>query len=295
MAAVQRGTGAGGAASAASRLRLADAAVDRLLLPQTGNRSPQMFDHNKLEALRQKYRDARETEVAPERFRAPLNHILGAAYRRPMPYAGIPTLLDEPYRPEAAELPDFAGLDVALIGVPMDLGVTNRPGARFGPRALPGGRYRRRADALALQPRPVDRGHRGILSAGVSRRRAAGLGRRRPFGELPDPRRARRRAAAGSGPYRRPLRHDGRHRRHEIPPWRAVPPGGIGRGARSRAHDPDRDPRRGGDFLGVLLRFGNDGVAHRGRRPPRYRRGHRAGQSRGRRRPDLYLLRCRWA
>src|SRR5579862_6220771 len=136
MAAVQRGTGAGGAASAASRLRLADAAVDRLLLPQTGNRSPQMFDHNKLEALRQKYRDARETEVAPERFRAPLNHILGAAYRRPMPYAGIPTLLDEPYRPEAAELPDFAGLDVALIGVPMDLGVTNRPGARFGPRAL---------------------------------------------------------------------------------------------------------------------------------------------------------------
>ncbi len=136
MAAVQRGTGAGGAASAASRLRLADAAVDRLLLPQTGNRSPQMFDHNKLEALRQKYRDARETEVAPERFRAPLNHILGAAYRRPIPYAGIPTLLDEPYRPEAAELPDFAGLDVALIGVPMDLGVTNRPGARFGPRAL---------------------------------------------------------------------------------------------------------------------------------------------------------------
>ena len=28
------------------------------------------------------------------------------------------------------------GLDVALIGVPMDLGVTNRAGARLGPRAV---------------------------------------------------------------------------------------------------------------------------------------------------------------
>ena len=34
--------------------------------------------------------------------------------------------------------PDWAGLDVALVGVPMDLGVTNRPGARFGPRAVRG-------------------------------------------------------------------------------------------------------------------------------------------------------------
>jgi guanidinopropionase len=62
--------------------------------------------------------------------------ILGPAYRRPMPFAGISTLLDEPYRPDAADTPDFAGLDVALVGVPMDLGITNRPGARFGPRAV---------------------------------------------------------------------------------------------------------------------------------------------------------------
>jgi agmatinase len=86
--------------------------------------------------LRAKYADAKETETAPERFREPLSVVLGSAYRRPMPYAGVPTLLDEPYRPDAADLPDFAGLDVALIGVPMDLGVTNRPGARFGPRAV---------------------------------------------------------------------------------------------------------------------------------------------------------------
>src|SRR5690606_24391070 len=31
---------------------------------------------------------------------------------------------------------DLDGLDIALVGVPMDLGVTNRPGARLGPRAL---------------------------------------------------------------------------------------------------------------------------------------------------------------
>lgn len=95
-----------------------------------------MFDQAKLDALRAKYNGARETEVAPARFREPLSLVFGAAYRRPMPYAGIPTLLDEPYRPDAADLADFAGLDVALIGVPMDLGVTNRPGARFGPRAV---------------------------------------------------------------------------------------------------------------------------------------------------------------
>jgi hypothetical protein len=35
-----------------------------------------------------------------------------------------------------SERPDWAGLDVALVGVPMDLGVTNRPGARLGPRAV---------------------------------------------------------------------------------------------------------------------------------------------------------------
>jgi guanidinopropionase len=52
--------------------------------------------------------------------------------QRRAPYAGMPTFLDLP----AVE--DGAGLDVAVIGVPMDLGVTNRPGARFGPRAVRG-------------------------------------------------------------------------------------------------------------------------------------------------------------
>src|SRR6202047_4992267 len=95
-----------------------------------------MFDKTKLEALRAKYEGAKETEVAPAEFREALSLVLGSSYRRAMPFAGISTLLDLPYRPDAPDLPDFGGLDVALVGVPMDLGVTNRAGARFGPRAV---------------------------------------------------------------------------------------------------------------------------------------------------------------
>src|SRR5947208_12829167 len=95
-----------------------------------------MFDKTKLEALRAKYEGAKETEVAPAEFREALSLVFGSSYRRAMPFAGISTLLDLPYRPEAPDLPDFGGLDVALVGVPMDLGVTNRAGARLGPRAV---------------------------------------------------------------------------------------------------------------------------------------------------------------
>jgi agmatinase len=95
-----------------------------------------MFDKTKLEALRAKYLGAKETEVAPAEFREALSLVFGSSYRRAMPFAGFSTLLDLPHRPEAADLPDFGGLDVALVGVPMDLGVTNRAGARLGPRAV---------------------------------------------------------------------------------------------------------------------------------------------------------------
>ena len=52
--------------------------------------------------------------------------------RRKLPYAGFTTLLDAPLRPDGS----LADLDVALLGVPFDLGVTNRSGARLGPRAV---------------------------------------------------------------------------------------------------------------------------------------------------------------
>jgi guanidinopropionase len=95
-----------------------------------------MFDKAKLEALRAKYQGAKETDVAPAEFKKALSLVFGSNYQRAMPFAGISTLLDLPYRPEAPDLPDFGGLDIALLGVPMDLGVTNRTGARLGPRAV---------------------------------------------------------------------------------------------------------------------------------------------------------------
>ena len=95
-----------------------------------------MFDKAKLDALRAKYEGAKETEVAPAEFRKALSLVFGSRYQRAMPFAGISTLLDLPYRPEVPDQPDFGGLDIALVGVPMDLGVTNRAGARFGPRAV---------------------------------------------------------------------------------------------------------------------------------------------------------------
>ena len=45
-------------------------------------------------------------------------------------YTGIPTFMRTPY----AE--DPTGLDIALVGVPFDGGVTNRTGARHGPREI---------------------------------------------------------------------------------------------------------------------------------------------------------------
>src|SRR5271168_5521260 len=45
-------------------------------------------------------------------------------------YTGLPSFMRAPYQEDAA------GLDIALIGVPFDGGVTNRPGARHGPREI---------------------------------------------------------------------------------------------------------------------------------------------------------------
>jgi hypothetical protein len=66
-----------------------------------------MFDKAKLEALGAKYESARETDVAPERFRKPLAAIFGPEYRRAMPFAGVLTLLDLPHRPDAVGLPEL--------------------------------------------------------------------------------------------------------------------------------------------------------------------------------------------
>ena len=88
------------------------------------------MDEDKLARLRVKYGEALGGDVHDPALKKVIDLVFADPQRRKPPYSGVPSLLDAP-------LADgLDGLDVALIGVPMDLGVTNRPGARFGPRAL---------------------------------------------------------------------------------------------------------------------------------------------------------------
>lgn len=50
--------------------------------------------------------------------------------KRELPYSGIATFCKFPHTR------DVKGADVAVLGVPLDTGTTNRPGARFGPRSI---------------------------------------------------------------------------------------------------------------------------------------------------------------
>ena len=95
-----------------------------------------MTDETKLAALRAKYADAKGGDIFDPAFRKVGQSQFKDGDKRTMPFSGIATLLDAPFAPDAQSLPDFGGLDVALVGVPMDLGVTNRAGSRLGPRAV---------------------------------------------------------------------------------------------------------------------------------------------------------------
>jgi arginase family enzyme len=94
------------------------------------------FDENKLQALKAKYGDGHGGDMHDPAFRKVADKIFSKGGTRLAPYAGVPTFLSAPYRPVDANAPDFGNLQVAITGVPMDLGVTNRPGSRFGPRAM---------------------------------------------------------------------------------------------------------------------------------------------------------------
>lgn len=94
------------------------------------------WDEAKLAALRAKYGEAHGGELFDPAFRKVADKIFDESGTRLAPYAGVPTFLSAPYLPVDNNKPDFRDLQVALLGVPMDLGVTNRPGSRFGPRAL---------------------------------------------------------------------------------------------------------------------------------------------------------------
>lgn len=46
------------------------------------------------------------------------------------PYSGLPTFFGAPFKGEINDL------DISLLGVPFDVGVTNRSGTRHGPREI---------------------------------------------------------------------------------------------------------------------------------------------------------------
>ena len=89
-----------------------------------------MKEKPNLKALRARYGNAKGDDIFDAKFKRVADVLFAEAGKREKPYSGIPTLLDAPYAASIGEL------DLALIGVPMDLGVTNRSGARFGPRAV---------------------------------------------------------------------------------------------------------------------------------------------------------------
>lgn len=95
---------------------------------------PMTDDH--LERLRARYGGAKGADIFDPRFRAVAQTQFSGSDRRKWPFMDVATFLGAPYRPDAPSSPDFGGLDVAIVGVPMDLGVTNRAGARLGPRAV---------------------------------------------------------------------------------------------------------------------------------------------------------------
>lgn len=88
-----------------------------------------------LNRLREKYGSAAGGDIFDPKFKA----VAAAQFngeRRKWPFAGVATFLGLPYLAEGITAPEFTNLDLAIVGVPMDLGVTNRAGCRLGPRAV---------------------------------------------------------------------------------------------------------------------------------------------------------------
>src|SRR5512144_197512 len=94
------------------------------------------INRDKLEALRAKYAGGKGGDIFDPAFAAVAAQVFTDPERRKWPFADPATFLGAPFRPDAFERPEDGRIDVALVGVPMDLGVTNRAGARLGPRAV---------------------------------------------------------------------------------------------------------------------------------------------------------------
>jgi agmatinase len=90
-----------------------------------------------------------------------------AQYGEKPDYAGLLTFAGAPYTQDPAEL---EGFDVAIVGAPMDELVSDRPGARFAPRAIraascpPGPHLEAKIDAFSAL-RVVDFGDAPVIPA----------------------------------------------------------------------------------------------------------------------------------
>ena len=87
-------------------------------------------------------------------------------------YAGLLSFAGLPY---TEDLADLAGVDAAIIGAPMDELVTDRPGTRFGPRAIraagaPHGVHLEAGIDAFEELRVVDYGDAACVPADPSRR-----------------------------------------------------------------------------------------------------------------------------
>ena len=183
----------------------------------------------------------------------------------------------------------------------MDLGVTNRPGSRFGPRALRTieriGPYNHVLDTapvfdlrvadigdvpfasryrLEQSHDDIERRFNQIVGAGVVPLAVGG------DHSITHPilKAVGKDAPGRADPYRRPLRHRRRLRPDQVPSWRAVPQCRARRRARPDADHPDRHSRLGRISVGVLLRVRNDGDPCRGNPGDGHQGGHREGAER---------------
>ena len=89
-----------------------------------------------LKQLQEHFGGSNEMEIYDDHFRAVANGVINESGTRQAPFVGMPTLLSAPSRQIDWSNPQIYDLDVALLGVPMDLAISNRNGCRLGPRAL---------------------------------------------------------------------------------------------------------------------------------------------------------------
>ena len=94
------------------------------------------FDQSRLDELRRCFAGAGGGAMHDPHFSAVAASVFKDGDRRKWPFADPATLLDARFIEGGLDPAVLDTLDVALIGVPMDLGVTNRAGARHGPRAV---------------------------------------------------------------------------------------------------------------------------------------------------------------